>query len=319
LFPEVLRLLPAIDHCDHFRYLSFFAMKTNFLFVSAFALLAMVSTLSAQESAPDEAANISKSQVEAYVNAFNKGDAKALAALYAEDSQHTSNEGAAMVGRAAVLDNMAKYFAKNQGATLAIEVESARFLTPDVLLEKGFATVNDETTRYVCSYVKKDGTWVISELDETTLPPLNAASAALDNLGWLVGSWKDNSTDVKVTSIVDWTNNGHFLRRSYTIANEDGDPTSATEVIGYDPVAGAVKSWMFDSDGGFGEGTWRQEGNKWINSYTGTSLDGSTTTAQHITTYVDDKKYTWESVNRQRDGEILPNIDRIEVIRAGKE
>jgi uncharacterized protein (TIGR02246 family) len=294
-------------------------MKINFLSVCALALFAVASRLPAQDNTPDEAGKISKSLVEAYVSAFNKGEAKALAALYAEDTQHTSNDGAAMVGRAAVLENMTKYFAKNKGATLTIEVESARFLTPDVLLEKGFATVNDETTRYVCSYVKKDGTWVISELDETTPPPLNAASAALDDLGWLVGLWKDNSTDVKVTSSVDWTNNGHFLRRSYTIAREDGEPTTATEVIGYDPVAGAVRSWMFDSDGGFGEGTWRQEGNKWINSYAGTSLDGSTTTAQHITTYIDDKKYTWESVNRQRDGEVLPNIDKIEVIRAEKE
>jgi uncharacterized protein (TIGR02246 family) len=294
-------------------------MKTFFLSVSAIVMMAMASTLWAQESAPDEAANISKSQVDAYVNAFNKGDAKGIAALYAEDAQHTSNEGAAMIGRAAVLENMTGYFAKNQGATLTIEVESARFLTPDVLLEKGFATVNDETTRYVCSYVKKDGTWVISELDETTLPPLNAAAAALDDLGWLVGSWADNSTDVKVTSTVNWTNNGHFLTRSYSIPREDGETTSATEVIGYDPVAGALRSWMFDSEGGYGEGTWRQEGNKWINSYTGTSLDGSTTTAQHITTYIDDKKYSWESVNRQRDGEILPNLDRIEVIRAEKE
>ncbi|MEX1118717.1 MAG: SgcJ/EcaC family oxidoreductase [Terrimicrobiaceae bacterium] len=294
-------------------------MKTNVRFVFALVLLAMAAPLTAQEVAPDEAANISKRQVEAYVSAFNKGDAKALAALYAEDTQHTSNGGVAMVGRAAVLENMAKYFAKKPGVTLAIEVESARFLTPEVLLEKGFATENDETTRYVCSYVKKDGTWVISELDETTLPPLDAASAALDDLGWLVGSWKDNSSDVKVTSTADWTNNGHFLRRSYTIVHEDGESTSATEVIGYDPVAGAVRSWMFDSDGGFGEGTWRQEGNKWINSYTGISPDGSTTTAQHITTNIGDKKYTWESVNRQRDGEILPNIDRIEVIRAGEE
>ncbi len=294
-------------------------MKSNALLVPVFTLLVMASSLPAQDNPPEEADKISKSQVEAYVAAFNKGDAKALAALYAEDTQHTSNEGAAMVGRPAVLENMTKFFAKNPGATLTIEVDSARLLTPDVLLEKGFATVDNETTRYVCSYVKTDGSWLISELDETTLPPLDAASVALDDLGWLVGTWKDNATGAKVTSTVDWTKNGHFLTRSYTIDSEDGEPTTATEVIGYDTVAGAVRSWMFDSNGGFGEGTWRQEGNKWINSYTGTALDGSTTTAQHITTYVDDKKYTWESVNRQMDGEVLPNIDKIEVIRAAKE
>ena len=35
-------------------------------------------------------------------------------------------------------------------------------------------------------------------------------------------------------------------------------------MIGYDPVKGRLRSWVFDSEGGFGEGSWRQEGNKWL-------------------------------------------------------
>jgi hypothetical protein len=93
------------------------------------------------------------------------------------------------------------------------------------------------------------------------------------------------------------------------------DETMATEVIGYDPVAGELRSWMFDSDGGFGEGQWTREGNKWMNSFTATSPDVSMSSAQHIITYIDDNKYTWESVSRQRDGEVLPNLDKIEVVR----
>jgi len=294
-------------------------MKTNALLVPVFVLLAMASSVFGQENPPGEAEKISKGQVEKYVAAFNKGDAKALAALYAEDAQYSSDEGATVVGRAAVLENLTNFFAKNKEASIAIQVEASRFLTPDVLIEKGFATVNGETTEYVCTYVKKDESWLISELDETTLPPANAAAVALDGLSWLVGAWKDKSAGPAVTSTTDWTKNGHFLTRSYTIEREDGDPTSATEVIGFDPVAGELRSWVFDSDGGFGEGSWKQDGNKWMNSYTGTSPDGTITTAQHITTYVDENTYTWESVNRQMDGEVLPNIDKIEVIREAKE
>ena len=290
-------------------------MKPKLLSPTLLAVLAFACAASAQDQQYTEAEKISKGLTEAYTDAFNKGDAKALAAMYAEDAQYTSDAGNVVVGQADMLENLAKYFARNMGARLEVQVESARFLTPDVLLEKGFATIDDETTRYVCSYVKKDGSWLISELDETTLSPVDAAAAALDDLGWLVGSWKDDTPGVTVTSTVDWTNNHHFLRRSVAITREGGDQTVATEVIGYDPVAGQLRSWMFDSDGGFGEGKWTREGNKWVNSFAATSPDGSTSSAQHIITYIDDKRYTWESVNRQRDGEVLPNLDQIEVVR----
>jgi hypothetical protein len=167
----------------------------------------------------------------------------------------------------------------------------------------------------VCNYVKKDGAWLISELDEKTLPPADAAAAALDELGWMVGSWKDNSPGVTVTTTVDWTKNNHFLRRSVSIQREGEDPMDATEVIGYDPVEGEVRSWVFDSEGGFGGGAWKREGNKWIVSFSATAPDGTTSTAQHVITYVDDKKFTWESINRQSEGEVLPNLEKIEVVR----
>lgn len=290
-------------------------MKQKLFISTALVLLTFACVALAQDQQSSEADRTSQGLTEAYTAAFNKGDAEALAAMYAEDAQYRSDAGNIVVGRAAMLESLTNYFARNKGQKLEVQVESTRFLTPDVLLEKGLATVDDETTRYVCSYVKKDGSWLISELDETTLPPVDAAAVALDDLAWLIGSWKDNTPGVTVTSTVDWTNNHHFLRRSITITRDGGDETVATEVIGYDPVAGELRSWMFDSDGGFGEGKWTREGNKWMNSFAATSPDGSTSAAQHIITYIDDDQYTWESVNRQRDGEVLPNLDKIDVVR----
>ncbi len=283
--------------------------------LATLALLALITVVQAQDAPSPPAEKASQGQVDAYVTAFNKGDAKALAALYAEDAQYTSDSGVVVSGRSTILENLTKFFAKNKDANLAVEVESARFLTPDVLLEKGLATVGDETTRYVCSYVQTDGKWLIAELDETTLPPMDAGAQALGDLGWLVGAWKDDSQGAAVTSTVNWTNSGHFLCRSFTIDREGEDPITGTEVIGYDPVGGAIRSWMFDSKGGFGEGNWTRENNKWINSYAATLPDGTASSAQHVITYIDDKKYTWESVNRQKDGELLPSIDKIEVVR----
>ncbi len=288
-------------------------MNTKHL--ALFASLALATPGWAQDKQPTDAGKAAKAQADAYVAAYNKGDVKALGAMYAEDAEYTTDDGATVSGRAAVLEGLTKFFQENKGAALAVKIESARFLTPDVLVEKGLATVGDETTRYVCNYVKKDGAWLISELNETTLPSADAAEVALDELGWLVGLWKDNSPGVAVATTVDWTKNKHFLRRSISITREGEDAMEATEVIGYDPVAGGIRSWVFDSEGGFGEGAWTREGNKWLVAFKATAPDGTTSSAQHVITYLDEKKYTWESINRQRDGEVLPNLDKVEVVR----
>jgi len=219
------------------------------------------------------------------------------------------------------VDGLARYFAKNQGAKLELATESARLLTPEVLTEKGLSTLvsstgNRESTRYAVTYVKKGDTWLIAQIEETALPAVNAATQVLGELAWMVGSWKDNSPGITVETHADWTKKNHFLRRSFSVTREGQNTIDGTEVIGYDPVQGRLRSWVFDSEGGFGEGSWRQEGNKWLVSTKATGPDGSQSTSQHIITKIDDNKYTWESVSRVRDGEVLPNLDKIEVIRA---
>jgi uncharacterized protein (TIGR02246 family) len=269
----------------------------------------------AQGADSGEALKASQAQANAYIAAFNKADVKALSSLYAEDAQYTSDDGVTITGRAAVSDGLVKYLAKNKGAKLALDIESARYLTPEVLLEKGIATVGDERTRYAATYVKKDGSWLISELDESAIQEDDAAAQALGSLSWLVGMWRDNSPGIDVQTRVSFTLKQHFLRRSFTVKRADEDPIEGTEVIGFDPVAGQIRSWIFDSEGGFGEGTWRQDGNKWLINSKATAPDGTTSTGSHVVTVIDDKKFTWESINRQSGGEALPNLDKVEVVR----
>ena len=294
-------------------------MKPSHLLRLALTGLFVTSTTFAQAPQPSDAEKLAQKQSDAYIAAFNKGDTAALGALYTEDANYTTDDGDSVTGRAEVVAGLVKFFKENKGAKLALQIESARFLTPDVLVEKGLATVGDETTRYVCSYVKKGDAWLIGELDESSLAPTEAGEAALDELSWMIGSWKDNSPEISVTAKTEWTKNKHFIRRSISIEREGDDALEATEVIGYDPEAGKIRSWMFDSEGGFGGGFWRREGNKWIVSFKATAPDGSTSTAQQILTYLDDKKFTWESINRQSEGESLPNLEKIEVVRTAGE
>jgi uncharacterized protein (TIGR02246 family) len=295
-------------------------MKFHRTLLTAFALLACSATGFTQEKAPSEAEKAAKARDDAYIAAFEKGDAKALAAFYTEDTHYSTDDGTQINGRAAVQEGLVKYFAKNKGAKLQVEMESARLLTPDVLLEKGLSTVvpkegEPETTRYSVTYVKKDGAWLIADLDEIELPAVDEAAQALGDLDWLVGTWKDQTPGITVETKTNWTLGQHFLRRSFSVTREGEDPVQGTEVIGYDAAHGQLRSWIFDSAGGFGEGVWRQEGNKWLVQMTSTAIDGSQTTAQNVITRLAENKLTWESINRVREGEVLPNIDKVEVVR----
>jgi uncharacterized protein (TIGR02246 family) len=286
------------------------------VFLSTFHALA--------ETAPalpaDDARKTARAQEDGYAAAFNRQDLKALEAFYAENVQFTTEYRTVISGRAAVTEGLGKYFAGNKEAKLEVTVESARWLTPEVLSEKGVSTVvtaggNRDTTRYTSILVKKGDQWQIAQIEESAVWAVDPAAQALDQLEWLVGSWKDESPEITVESTVAWTKSNHFLRRSFSVTRDGAETIEGTEVIGYDPIAGQLRSWVFDSRGGFGEGAWRQEGDRWLVSVKATGPDGASSTAQHVIAKISDNKYTWESLNRTRNGEVLPNLKRIDVVR----
>jgi uncharacterized protein (TIGR02246 family) len=122
-------------------------MKPRPILLSTLAALALAFPAPAQDHQPADAEAAATAAANAYVAAFNKGGAKALAAMYAEDAQYVSDDGSTIAGRAAVLESLTKFFARNEGAKLDVQIESARFLTPDVLVENGLSTIDDETAR----------------------------------------------------------------------------------------------------------------------------------------------------------------------------
>ena len=93
------------------------------------------------------------------------------------------------------------------------------------------------------------------------------------------------------------------------------DDLEGTQVIGWDPAAGTIRSWMFDSDGGFGEGAWSKKGNSWVVKFHQVLPDGRKASATNIYTIVDDNTVTWKSVGREVDGQFLPNVDEVTMVR----
>jgi uncharacterized protein (TIGR02246 family) len=273
-----------------------------------------------KEASPDEAAI--RKAIDSYVEAFNKGDAAAMAAHFAEQGSYVDPlSGERLVGRDAIAKMFATIFAAGVKPKLSVTVDSLRLLNDNTAVEEGTAVVetadgDQETSSYLAIHVKKDGKWSLESVRETLLPgPDPDSSNPLDELAWMIGDWVDKTDDATVRTVCDWTLNQSFITRTFHVAVKGQPVMSGTQVIAWDPAQKRIRSWVFDSDGSFGDGVWSKQEDRWLIRATNTLADGKKGTAVQIITKVDDDSFTWQSIGRQVDGEILPNIDPITVVR----
>src|SRR5689334_21510139 len=77
-----------------------------------------------------------------FTSAFNKGDAKAVAALWTPDGSETDEQGTTFKGRQAIEGEYANLFKARPDARIQIEVHSVDFPAPNVAVEDGVATVS---------------------------------------------------------------------------------------------------------------------------------------------------------------------------------
>lgn len=288
-----------------------------------FALLAWgVSTALAADTegqAAEEAAI--RKAVESYVVSFNKGDAKALAALWTPEAVYTNPiSGEQAVGRAAIEKQFAGIFTEDKRVRLEANTTSIQFISPGVAVEQGTAKllVPDQTPEesdYSAIYVKRDGQWLLDRVTEEEVLKAPSHYEQLKDLEWLVGRWTDQDDNATVVTECNWAKNNNFLVRSFTVQVRDRIDMSGMQIIGWDPAAKQIRSWVFDSDGGFAQGTWKKKGNRWYIEQSGILSDGRKSTAINILTHVDDNTGTLQSINRTVDGELLPNIDEVKITK----
>ena len=91
---------------------------------------------------------------------------------------------------------------------------------------------------------------------------------------------------------------------------------SGTMFIGWDPQSGQIKSWVFDSEGGHGEGLWtRVSENRWIVKAHGVTRDGRPNSATQIHTVVGKDSVNTDSIDRILGGEIAPDVLNVLMVR----
>src|SRR5262245_21140092 len=281
-------------------------------------------TVTCADQTEDEAA-IRKSD-EAYVEAYNKRDAKAVAGMWSPEAVYVDPEtGEESVGREEIEKEFSDTFSELKDAKLEIDVKSIKFLSPNVAVENGTARIirpkeEPDESEYSALFVKRDGKWLLDRVteEESVGPPPEPPRSGyehLKDLEWMIGSWIDQDEDATIQTDCEWTKNQNFINRSFAVVIGDQVDMAGMQMIGWDPAANQIRSWVFDSDGGFAEGKWSRKGDHWVIQQTGTLPDGRKSSETNIVKRVDNNSFTWKSVQRAVGDDLLPDVDEVLIVR----
>jgi uncharacterized protein (TIGR02246 family) len=265
----------------------------------------------------DEAAI--RANIAQFVKAYNAGDAKAVAALFTPDGKAVDKEGNEAEGREAIAQTFAELFAATPKKRLETFVESIQFIGADLAVETGTTKETPapgeppEYDRYTVLHVKRDGKWQMA-LARDEEGPAATGHERLQPLVWLVGEWVDDDGSAVVVSSCRWSDDGNFLLQDFKLQLNGRNAMNVTQRIGWDPLAKQIRSWVFDSEGGYGESRWTRDGNDWIIKATGVRPDGTTASATNLLTRTGTDGYIWRSTDRVVAGEPQPPM-AVKVVR----
>ncbi len=271
---------------------------------------------------PDPAvADAIQKQAEAFIEAFHRGDAHALAAFWTENGDYTDLTGHEMKGREAIEKAFRGLFAEVKGLKLRINSDSLRVVAPDVALEDGVTEVfppdgaPPSRARFSAVHVKQDGRWLLASVrDAAYTPPSNYEH--LKSLEWAIGDWAQDTDKGEVERLsVSWADSQNFVVANFSTTFRNMSLGSATQWIGWDPVGKRVRSWIFDETGAFGEGAWSQEGRKWVVKTSTVLQDGKKATATFTVGPVDADTISLTATHRTVDGKALPDTKEIRLKR----
>jgi len=254
----------------------------------------------AQEDAAIAAVRKSEDQL---VTAFNAGKADVLAGMFLPKGELIDEEGKVYQGPQEIKELLSTFFKQFAGAKLALNVESVRMVGP-VAIDEGTRTMSTadggvkSQFRYIAVWAKTDKGWQLASLRDFADDPAPTPQENLQSLAWLVGDWINEGADGKVAISYRWSDDKNFLLGEFQINSADGAPRKSTQRIGWDPSIGRIRSWLFESDGGFADGFWTVVEDGIVIKSASVNSDGTTSTATMNITIKDKDHYTIEGTDR---------------------
>jgi uncharacterized protein (TIGR02246 family) len=296
------------------------SMSMRLLSLALGISLVSSSAVPAEDAAAEQKAAIAK-KAEALTEAYDKGDANAVAAFWTPDGDYTDLDGSVDRGRKAIAERFTEFFAAKKGATLRLEVGSMRFPIPETAITESVMTVVwpggelPSRARLTNVLVKKDGEWLIASLRESAYePPSNYEH--LRPIEWLIGEWVEDTKGENVGRVrFEWTQDQNFILAMRAVGIKDVVLDNGSQRIGWDPAAKLIRSWNFESDGSFGQGSWQKDGNNWVIKMSSVLRSGSLMVGTTILTRVDADTIALQGKDQQLDGKALPDTPAIRMKR----
>lgn len=252
---------------------------------------------------------------EATVKAFNAADAAALGGMFLESGELVDENGTTHTGKTAITELFKGFFAAYPKSVLEMQVTSVRPVGDAILVEEGERRItaadgaSAAQVRYVTVRSKQGDRWPIASYREFTDDPMSTPQEMLQGVSWLEGDWVDESPEGRTTISFRRSEDGSFLLGDYHIALAGVPASKTTQRIGWDPVNGQLRSWTFDSDGGFSQGEWTAIENGWVVKSEATMPDGTTGSATMTITVKDADHFVVRSSDRIVGGVEEPDFE----------
>jgi len=258
-----------------------------------------------------------------FTKAWEAGDAKAAAAQFTEHAEYVDESGTVFAGRAAIENCLSEFFEDNPACKLKMMIDAVRIISPGVAVVDGrsLVTISEALAPVQCHftsvYVKTDGEWLTASIRDRVPRNLREHSVQLQQLDWLKGDWIDEGDDSIVTFSCESIDNGNFLIRKFSIELAGQEAMTGTQRIGWDPLTGKLRTWIFDSEGAYGEGLWHRDdaNDRWILKSAGVMADGQAASSTSIYTFVNEHTMTWQSVDHEIAGIQQPDSEIFTIVR----
>lgn len=278
-------------------------LSCNFLRFGLLACLITVasSSLVAQVN-NDPAVDQVRALSEKRTAAFNSGKADAVAGFFHAEGEYIDELGNQYRGRDEINKLLVEYFSRFPGLSLTNESESIRAVGSLVIEEgkrKSSATNGAVSeVRYIAVHVPVAGSWEIASLRDMDDSALPTSGEMLAGLEWMIGEWLNEGADARVHISYKWSEDKNFILGDIVVYRDGEIASKSNQRIGWDPVLGKPRSWLFDSDGGFGEGSWTQVDGSWVVNSTAVLPDGTRGSATIKVTPLSDERFAIAGTNR---------------------
>lgn len=259
-----------------------------------------------------------------FVDAFNQHDAEKMTSLFSSDADLIKlNTSETIHGKNNLLEYFKNLVGKIPNSTLKIAFDHIDYDQEGIATAKGTAEISSDgqtfkKSAFKAEFDKVDDEWQLDTLSLFEINPPHAPIEQLKELSWLIGSWVDKNEeedDIVSHFSFQWGKDKNFIIETFNMKVLGQDFLDGHQIIGWDPIKKKIRSWIFDSQGSFGESFWTKDGNQWYANTVYYLADGRKGSAVHIYAKEDDNNYNFSSESRDLGGLIQPNIGPFQIVK----